>query len=530
MILNPLTKNLNLERKISISTDSIDQYANIINTQGVIRKDDKKISFVALGNNCSLSVNTLDIKNNFLLDLTVDLSTNSSNNFYVGLTNADESILFRLTKEGVVYCKEALFFEVGNPNALQIEIAVTNNEWQLFLDGRPQLKRTIVNQVNISSIYLQLLSDSADLEAGLIKLDLSAIKSGQSELLSQLDDWNQRELTHLIQKQDFMGLIGFLKVQSTPKEALRPFKSKIENMISKHMQFFPNDAWLVHELSIYFDVEFQEQILKNLNIVIPTPIVEVNDLSIKFNKNAHKQFSLLNLFRNRSKDEYVALRDVNFKAYPGDIIGILGANGAGKSTLLKAIAGLLDISRGEIIIRGHHILLSPGLGMRPELSGRENIYLACCYMGLTPTQTDQLYAEILDFSELGEKIHMPYKYYSDGMKSRLVFSIATSIAPEILMLDEILGAGDIKFQQKAANRMDELLKKAKLVLLVTHSIQIVEKKCTKALLISKGNQLYFGSPKEAVAKYLNELHMAPPPTITTDYDEKVGFLGELIDE
>ena len=207
------------------------------------------------------------------------------------------------------------------------------------------------------------------------------------------------------------------------------------------------------------------------------------------------------------------LENINFKVYPGDIVGIIGANGAGKSTLLKTIAGLIPINAGKIILKGHHQLLSPGLGIRNELSGRENIYLAGCFLGLKRKEVDKIIDEIIEFSELGEFIEQPFKFYSDGMKSRLIFSIATSIAPEILMLDELLSAGDIKFQEKAAKRMDELIERAKAVIVVTHSLSFVSQKCNKALFISKGKLKYYGNPKSAIAHYLNEQHITLQETL-----------------
>jgi ABC-type polysaccharide/polyol phosphate transport system ATPase subunit len=167
----------------------------------------------------------------------------------------------------------------------------------------------------------------------------------------------------------------------------------------------------------------------------------------------------------------------------------------------------VPITAGKITLKGRHLLLTPGLGIRDELSGRDNIYLAGCFMGLTLRQVDRIYDEIVEFSELQDFIQQPFKFYSDGMKSRLIFSIATSVAPDILMLDELLSAGDIKFQFKAAKRMDDLISRAKIVIVVTHSVRFVAEKCSKALLLSHGKQIYYGDPRAAIAHYLNELHM-----------------------
>ena len=131
-------------------------------------------------------------------------------------------------------------------------------------------------------------------------------------------------------------------------------------------------------------------------------------------------------------------------------------------------------------------------------------------MGLNLKETNNIYDEIVDFSELHSAIDRPFKFYSDGMKSRLIFSIATAVAPDILMLDELLNAGDIKFQQKATLRMDELISRSKVVVVVTHSIPFVAEKCNKALLISHGRQVSYGSPDIVISKFFNELHMKNP--------------------
>ncbi len=182
---------------------------------------------------------------------------------------------------------------------------------------------------------------------------------------------------------------------------------------------------------------------------------------------------------------------MDLNIYQGDTLGIIGANGAGKSTLLKTIAGLVPIKAGEVSLYAKHLLLSVGLGAREELTGRENIYLSGCFLGLSKRQIDALFDEIVDFSELGEAIDRPFKYYSDGMKGRLVFSIATSVSPDILMLDELLSAGDLYFQQKAAKRMDELIERSKAVVVVTHGMDFVLKKMQQSFVDESWKSRFF---------------------------------------
>jgi ABC-type polysaccharide/polyol phosphate transport system ATPase subunit len=130
------------------------------------------------------------------------------------------------------------------------------------------------------------------------------------------------------------------------------------------------------------------------------------------------------------------------------------------------------------------------------------------YMGLTPAEARGRIDDILEFSELGEHFDRPTKYYSDGMMSRLVFAIATSVSPEILLLDELLGAGDISFQEKAKRRLDSFIKSSRVVVVVTHSIDFVRKNCNKSLVLAHGKQLYFGEPTKAVSIYLTSLNMS----------------------
>ena len=171
--------------------------------------------------------------------------------------------------------------------------------------------------------------------------------------------------------------------------------------------------------------------------------------------------------------------------------------------MLRTMRGLVPIRTGEITLRTAPFLLSPGLGIRQELSGGENIFLACCFMGLTTQNKQNLTMTLLIFPNLREFIEQPFKFYSDGMKSRLVFSIATAVAPDLIMLDELLSAGDIAFQRKAARRLEEMIGRTKSVIVVTHGIQFVLQRCTKALLIARGEQIAYGSPETVVARYLD---------------------------
>lgn len=497
---------------------------------GLVRFREQKINIVSLQNNTTLNI-PLESHRPFVVEFPVFLSGVINNSFYFKVQLTHEVLNFRLTKNNVSFCNSSLTHEFADATNLLIQIIVLESSWQLLMNNELIFSQNLsTSQNSLNGLQFVLLKDTGDLEVCLDYVSKTYLNANITNFIEEKAARLHSSVDQALKDLNLPAAMTYIKgvkqlqtyVKSNEKLALTKLREFVETK--------PNASWVAHEFLDLFDSHVKIDFERSLEISLPPPLLEVKKLSINFDKNSHNKFSIKNIFSKPKVEQFTALNQINFKAYPGDIVGVLGANGAGKSTMLKAVAGLLDISGGEIILRGHHILLSPGLGMRNELSGHENIFLACCYMGLSPRETQRIIPEIVEFSELAEKIHEPYKFYSDGMKSRLVFSIATSIAPEILMLDEILGAGDIKFQQKAAQRMDELLNKAKLVILVTHSIQLVEKKCNKALLISRGNQLYFGSPKEAVARYLNELHM---PTwnsspLTADINSS-GFLGELLE-
>ena len=240
---------------------------------------------------------------------------------------------------------------------------------------------------------------------------------------------------------------------------------------------------------------------------VPPPSIEVENLTVRFYKDFAHAKHFMSLLRGGS-ETFNVIDGVSFKAYPGDVVGIIGHNGAGKSSLLRTIAGLIPIKNGLIRVKENFMLLRGGIGIQPHLTGRENVLSAGIYLGLTPAEAKSKIPDILEFSELGEAFDRPTKYYSDGMLSRLVFAIATSASPEILLLDELLGAGDISFQEKAKRRLDSFLASSRVVVVVTHSIDFVRNNCNKALVMAHGKQLYFGEPLTAVSVYLSHLHMS----------------------
>ena len=216
-----------------------------------------------------------------------------------------------------------------------------------------------------------------------------------------------------------------------------------------------------------------------------------------------KEYVIRTLNRTKEKKTiFKATDDVSFKIYKGEKIGIIGFNGAGKSTLLKIISGVYTPDEGEVIINGNIApLLSLGAGFDKNYSGRENIFLNGAILGYDEEFLKSKYDEILEFSELGEFINLPVKNYSSGMLSKLGFSIATIVDPDILILDEVLGVGDINFKKKSKEKIKSLMDSNTTVLLVSHSIKEIRNICDKAIWIDKGKVVDIGEVNSVCDKY-----------------------------
>ena len=216
-----------------------------------------------------------------------------------------------------------------------------------------------------------------------------------------------------------------------------------------------------------------------------------------------KEYVIRTLNRTKEKKTiFKATDDVSFKIYKGEKIGIIGFNGAGKSTLLKIISGVYTPDEGEVIINGNIApLLSLGAGFDKNYSGRENIFLNGAILGYDEEFLKSKYDEILEFSELGEFINLPVKNYSSGMLSNLGFSIATIVDPDILILDEVLGVGDINFKKKSKEKIKSLMESNTTVLLVSHSIKEIRNICDKAIWIDKGKVVDIGEVNSVCDKY-----------------------------
>ena len=198
----------------------------------------------------------------------------------------------------------------------------------------------------------------------------------------------------------------------------------------------------------------------------------------------------------------MAVDDVSFSLYQGDMLGIIGRNGAGKSTLLKVITKIMVPSNGSITVNGKiSALLELASGFDGDLNLKENAYLRGAMLGYTRKFMDEKYPEILEFSGLKEFEQRPFKQLSSGMKSRIAFAIASMVEPEILILDEVLSVGDGEFREKSEQKMREIINAGKATILVSHSIEQVRRMCSKVLWLEKGKQIAFGETEPMCDAY-----------------------------
>ena len=232
--------------------------------------------------------------------------------------------------------------------------------------------------------------------------------------------------------------------------------------------------------------------------------IEVKNISISY--KTFKSFSIKNQFFKGSlkkAETYEAVKNLTFSLEKGEILGLVGGNGAGKSTTLKAIAGIFSPNKGTINLHGNTVsLLAVGMGFQLELTGRENIVMTGMLMGFSEKAVKERIKSIIEFAELGEFIDLPVKTYSSGMRSKLSFSIAVILEPDILLVDELLSVGDMKFRRKSFNKMKEIIKnKKRTVIIVTHNSLNIRNLCTKVLWLEKGELKMFGAAKDVIDEY-----------------------------
>ena len=216
--------------------------------------------------------------------------------------------------------------------------------------------------------------------------------------------------------------------------------------------------------------------------------------------------------RTLRKDEFWAVRDTNFEIKRGETLGVIGANGSGKTTLLRMLAGILPPDDGEIAIRGRvGALISLGAGFHPHMTGRENIYLNGAIIGMSRRDIDRLYDEIVAFSELWDFMESPLGTYSSGMRVRLGFAIAIAMAPDVLLVDEVLAVGDFMFREKCYQKINAISRNAGVVL-VSHGMRDITMLASKVIVMHKGSVAFAGPTDEAVDFYLKMSHSERTPT------------------
>lgn len=236
-------------------------------------------------------------------------------------------------------------------------------------------------------------------------------------------------------------------------------------------------------------------------------MIHVNNVSVRYIMGDFKDIGLKEYLIRKVKGQMVtkefwALNDVSFRVEKGTLLGIIGSNGSGKSTILKVLAGIMPPTRGSITVHGSiAALLELGAGFDGDLTVRENIYLRGAMLGYTKDFVDDEYENIIEFSELQEFEDVAYKKLSSGMKSKLAFSLASRVNPDILVLDEVLSVGDIGFRKKSENRMRELMSGGTTTILVSHSMGQIRDMCTQVVWLEKGQMRGIGDTKKICDEY-----------------------------
>ncbi|NQY13153.1 MAG: ABC transporter ATP-binding protein [Henriciella sp.] len=256
-----------------------------------------------------------------------------------------------------------------------------------------------------------------------------------------------------------------------------------------------SDSSILGDVSTYKETEKSPLAIEVSEARIEFPLGQFTRGSLKtllFSLFGHREASLPMPFVN-------AIKNVSFDVAQGERIGIIGHNGAGKSTMLRALAGIYPLKSGSITVSGQvGSLLDVGLGFEPESTGRENIYYRGMSMGISRKEMKKHEQAIIDFAELGDFIDLPMRTYSTGMFVRLGFAVSTQFKPDILLIDEVFGAGDAIFQKRALARMHEIVEQAGIVVIATHDLGLVQNLCTRTLLLDDGSIVFDGAPADAI--------------------------------
>jgi len=267
-----------------------------------------------------------------------------------------------------------------------------------------------------------------------------------------------------------------------------------------------------------------------------TPAITLASVSKVYRRYSGKQFATLkSAFLQRSilrdlrpSDTFPALTDVSFTVTKGSTYGVIGKNGSGKSTALKLVAGITKPTSGKVSVDGRiSALIELGAGFHPEISGRENIFINGIMLGLSKREIQARFDEIVDFAELREFIDAPVKTYSSGMYMRLGFAVAIHVDPDVLLVDEVLAVGDEGFTHKCLDKFAEFRRRNKTILLVTHSLNLVERFCDEALWLDTGRAMTHGDPKRVVGAYLTKVEESEAQLLADTTAKAVEQAGQV---
>lgn len=262
-------------------------------------------------------------------------------------------------------------------------------------------------------------------------------------------------------------------------------------------------------------------------------VIEVKDLRIRYKtvKAESIKKSLFSL-RKSKLEEFEAVKGISFSIEKGEVVGLIGKNGSGKSTTLRSIAGIFSPDEGTIDIGDNTIsLLAIGVGFNKELTGKDNIFLSGLLLGFTEQQIKDKYKEIVKFSELGNFINAPVRTYSSGMYSKLAFSISVIMETDIILIDEVLSVGDIKFKRKSLKKIKELISDSnRTVMIVSHSIETVRKLCTRVIWLHEGQLRMDGPTQEVLEAYEDFMTELEPEKKKTKKEKREEKLLQYLDE
>jgi ABC-type polysaccharide/polyol phosphate transport system ATPase subunit len=262
-----------------------------------------------------------------------------------------------------------------------------------------------------------------------------------------------------------------------------------------------------------------------------TPAIRLSHVSKVYRRYSGKQFATLKsallqrsiLRELRPSQTFPALTDVSFTVPRGSTYGIIGRNGSGKSTALKLVAGITKPTSGVVTVQGRiSALIELGAGFHPEISGRENVFINGIMLGLSKREIQQRFDDIVDFAELREFIDAPVKTYSSGMYMRLGFAVAINVDPDVLLVDEVLAVGDEGFTHKCLDKFAEFRRRNRTILLVTHSLNLVERFCDEALWLDDGRAMTYGDPLRVVGAYLTKVEEGEARLLASETARAVG--------